>query len=361
MSLISDALKKLERERRGGFPSPPIIPGGGGGRDGSRKRVRTLAVIAVLLAIAAFVVTQMARRPAPPPPPPRTEAPQTLPPETLAQEVPPETLAPSSPAETLAAPVPPEPEEKPPQGERPKKEEEKVSVEVTVAPAPSAPSPAPRPPVKPSEVRQPAPPPVPQETGRAKEARRFFRLGQMRMRSGDLSGAVEAFRKALGLKPDYREARLNLGAALIRAGKFAEAEQELLPLVETDPSPGVLFNYALALRGLGREGEALEVVERILAAHPGYARAHLLRGELLEAEGAYPEAAQSFLEAYHADTTLHLALYRAARAFDLAREKRQALYYYRLFVSRPDQVPLPLREQVWARISYLEGLHEGPG
>ena len=215
-------------------------------------------------------------------------------------------------------------------------------------PQPSSPSPPP-------EAAQPSP------EEQAKEARRLFRLGQMRMQSGDLTGAIEAFREALGLLPTYREARLSLGAALIRAGKFAEAEQELLLLVESSPTPGALFNYALALRGLGRTGEALEVVDRILAEHPDYARAYLLRGELLEAETAFAEAAESFLDAYQADTTLHLALYRAARAFDLAGQREKALHYYRAFVSRPDRVPLPLREQVWARISYLEGLHEGPG
>lgn len=48
--------------------------------------------------------------------------------------------------------------------------------------------------------------------------------------------AIEEFERALGLNPHYAEARLNLGLALFRRGRDAEAERHLRRVTKQDPA-----------------------------------------------------------------------------------------------------------------------------
>src|SRR5262249_25280387 len=55
------------------------------------------------------------------------------------------------------------------------------------------------------------------------DAQAYFNLGWALGGSGDLDGAIAAYREALRRDPDYAEAHCNLGSALCRQGKLTEA------------------------------------------------------------------------------------------------------------------------------------------
>jgi Flp pilus assembly protein TadD len=52
---------------------------------------------------------------------------------------------------------------------------------------------------------------------------------------GDHRKAIEAFRKAIDLKPDYAIAHRDLGFALLRTGDLMGARKELQKYVDLDP------------------------------------------------------------------------------------------------------------------------------
>ena len=65
--------------------------------------------------------------------------------------------------------------------------------------------------------------------------------------AGDLLGAIAAYERALKIEPANPGARSNLGAALVRLGRYDEAIDEYRRAIEGDPSnPSFRFNLALA-------------------------------------------------------------------------------------------------------------------
>ena len=78
-----------------------------------------------------------------------------------------------------------------------------------------------------------------------------------RHQSGDLDGAIRAYREYLAAQPDSMEARSNLGAALARAGRYEEAIAEYDRALSKSPeNPALLLNLGLAYYKTGRLAEA---------------------------------------------------------------------------------------------------------
>ena len=69
---------------------------------------------------------------------------------------------------------------------------------------------------------------------RSAEAHNF--LGSAYASLGRTGEAMEQFRLALSLRADYSNARLNLGNALVRAGRFDEGIAEYRRILEGNPS-----------------------------------------------------------------------------------------------------------------------------
>jgi superfamily II DNA or RNA helicase len=83
-------------------------------------------------------------------------------------------------------------------------------------------------------------------------------------RKGDLVEAMRETRRALSLCPDHAPAVSLLGQIHLEAGHFADALPHLLHLRKLDPGPGVTYNIARALHGLGRMEEALAEYQALL-------------------------------------------------------------------------------------------------
>lgn len=175
----------------------------------------------------------------------------------------------------------------------------------------------------------------------------LFRLGDARVRRGDLVGACAAFRRALELDPEFAIAHRSLGQASLVLGDLAAARTHLeraerlqpedgntqaslaqlytrvgeearaaraaeragrLPHQNAFPDPVVfevreramgaraLNDRVAALMAQGRHAEALAALGHLLEARPDDPSVHLRRGECLEHLGRHGEA----LDAYQA-------------------------------------------------------------
>jgi predicted O-linked N-acetylglucosamine transferase (SPINDLY family) len=127
---------------------------------------------------------------------------------------------------------------------------------------------------------------------------RAFEQAVARHSSGDLGGAIRAYRELLDAAPSHAGLLVNLGTALKQAGKREEALDTLGRAVELDAAPAAAwFNYGNLLFELRRR-EAAEAayrraLERDPELYPAAARlARLLyrRGELEESERWYRAA-----------------------------------------------------------------------
>jgi hypothetical protein len=79
----------------------------------------------------------------------------------------------------------------------------------------------------------------------------WVEFGRARVSAGDLEGGIAALRRAVALAPRYAEPRWHLGNALLRAGRYDEAFDELRLVADSDPDryrPQV-FNLAWQIYG----------------------------------------------------------------------------------------------------------------
>ncbi len=105
----------------------------------------------------------------------------------------------------------------------------------------------------------------------------LFQEGVRRHQSGDISGAVETYRKLLERNPDHLEARSNLGAAYARLGDYAAAIEQYQRALELDPAnAAVRFNLGLAFYNAARIREAAAEFSRVVTAQPDHRNAAVL-------------------------------------------------------------------------------------
>jgi tetratricopeptide (TPR) repeat protein len=100
-------------------------------------------------------------------------------------------------------------------------------------------------------------------------------LGLIASHRGSPEKAVELFRRALRLNPNYSEAQLNLAITLVELGAYEQAEQEVGKVQERE-------------RGSGRPG--LGVLGKLANAHADLARKYHMLGMYAEAVGEYDKA-----------------------------------------------------------------------
>jgi tetratricopeptide (TPR) repeat protein len=100
-------------------------------------------------------------------------------------------------------------------------------------------------------------------------ARQMHRDADARAQSGDLQGAIDAYREVLELDPARVRALASRGLLLVQAGRFAEAVEELQKASAAGISePPVINALAYALLQEGRSPEAVAVLKRGLGIHP---------------------------------------------------------------------------------------------
>lgn len=81
-------------------------------------------------------------------------------------------------------------------------------------------------------------------------AQAWAQLGLVQAREANYPAAVEAYRRALKLSPGIPDLQLDLGLALFRQGKFAEAIAPLkaAAAAANDSSPRILLGMSIAVR-----------------------------------------------------------------------------------------------------------------
>jgi tetratricopeptide (TPR) repeat protein len=115
----------------------------------------------------------------------------------------------------------------------------------------------------------------------------WHRLGYVQLDLGQRAQAVESWRRATELRPEYGEAQADLGGLLLEIHDLAGASRALELAVQHAPACAPAW-LALgnAHRAMGRTADARGAYERALKIDPALADAHFNMGILdLEAEG----------------------------------------------------------------------------
>jgi tetratricopeptide (TPR) repeat protein len=158
----------------------------------------------------------------------------------------------------------------------------------TASSSPPAPAPVVEP--KPVKIVQPAPPVFPRYLYRSPGKppagdRRTASLAFTRAREfeQDLrwTDVLQSYRQAAELDPGWFEAQYNCGVVACRLRNYNQslAAYELALALQPD-SVDARYNFALSLKAAGYVTDAVNELEKIVAANPNEARAHLALGNL---------------------------------------------------------------------------------
>lgn len=121
---------------------------------------------------------------------------------------------------------------------------------------------------------------------------------------GRLEEAEHIYRRLLAADPGHRDGLTNLGAIAAMSGRFElaialleQALQQASPAAP--PVTETWLNYGVALRGVGRVGDALQAYGKCLELDPSMAAAHHNLAGLLLGMGELSFSLQSFRKAAH--------------------------------------------------------------
>jgi protein O-GlcNAc transferase len=142
-------------------------------------------------------------------------------------------------------------------------------------------------------------------------------LGVAKAGSGDLSGSLDAFRRAVDICPGYADALKNLGSALQKAGALDEAEATYKRALQANPDfPEAYNGLGVILYHKNDPEEAVGFFLRCLKLKPDYAEAHhnlglahQKIGQLAKAMTNFRRAIELFPTYAEAYNSLGIALY----------------------------------------------------
>ncbi|MDB0018269.1 tetratricopeptide repeat protein [Planktomarina temperata] len=127
---------------------------------------------------------------------------------------------------------------------------------------------------------------------------KFFGIGEAWQKLGKLEEAIEAYNKALAIKPDFAAAYSNMGVALKDQGKLEEAIEAYNKALAIKPDYAEAHsNIGVTLQEQGKLEEAIEAYHKALVIKPDYAEAYNNMGVTLQEQGKLEEAIEAYNKA----------------------------------------------------------------
>jgi tetratricopeptide (TPR) repeat protein len=110
--------------------------------------------------------------------------------------------------------------------------------------------------------------------------------------------AIGQLRQAIALSPNWRDAHVNLGAELVKAGRYEEGMAELQEAIRIGPPTAMMYtDYAAALATIHRPAEGEKAVREALRLDASFGRAHYLLGHMLAMQSGREKEALDHLRA----------------------------------------------------------------
>jgi len=157
-----------------------------------------------------------------------------------------------------------------------------------------------------------------------------YNLGIALSEEGKTDQAVDHYRQAVTLRPDYAEAHYNLGRLLVEQGRAGDAIAHYEKAVEINPADAeAQNNFGVTLFGVGRVDDAIKHYRKALQLQPDYAAASCNLANALIATGDFDGAIARYSACLAAMPDQPGAEYNLASA--LLREGRtdEAIVHYR--------------------------------
>lgn len=164
-------------------------------------------------------------------------------------------------------------------------------------------------------------------------SRAHYGLGYAYGQKGLMDEALDAYQKALKIRPDYPDALFGMGHIYSQQGKLDLAVKKFQETLKLWPDHfKARANLGVVYYQLGMTDEAIEELQTVIRAYPNYARAHYNLANILDKEGDYDEAIPEYQEALRvlptyseARINLGMLYFRLGKHQEAIRELRTAI------------------------------------
>ncbi len=188
----------------------------------------------------------------------------------------------------------------------------------------------------------------------ASRAEKYYRRGFSYHQEGDMTRAIDSYKRALAYDTNHQLTHMNLATAYMQTGKYKEAERELTYLYATKPKdPKILYNFGLLLYQTGELTSAETKLNKLLEYDPYNLEANLLLSSIYEEKGELNKAVDYCMKAYRVNSTDPRILYKSGRTFDMNGDKENAIKYYRLFLQSSSVIDEKSQSEVRERLNFL--------
>ena len=171
---------------------------------------------------------------------------------------------------------------------------------------------------------------APSPVSHADDAETHHNIGNSFQTQGMLDAAVESYRKALSLKPDYAEVHNNLGIALRAQGKLDASIESYRKALSLKPGYAKAHNnLGNALQAQSRFDMAIEHYRQACLLKPDYADAYNNMGNALLTRNDPDAAVESYRKALSLKPDYAEALYNLGNAFQVQNKLDEAVESYR--------------------------------
>jgi tetratricopeptide (TPR) repeat protein len=158
----------------------------------------------------------------------------------------------------------------------------------------------------------------------------YNNLGYYLSGRGNIQEAMENYRQALEINPQYEDAWNNMGFALAALKRYPEAIAHYEAALRIRPKhTEVHNNLGNALADIGRIDDAIQHYRIVLAEAPEHADAHNNLGIALAMKGEYPEAIEHFQKAIRYKRNYASAHSNLGNAYAVQHKLPEAVAEYR--------------------------------
>jgi tetratricopeptide (TPR) repeat protein len=165
----------------------------------------------------------------------------------------------------------------------------------------------------------------------------YSNLGSALLSKGDAAGAIAAYQQALSIDPNFSDAHFNLGNALMREGDPRRAIPHFRRVLNNAPdSIDARTNLGIALTAAGELDEGISELEASVRLAPKSAIAERALGEALADRGRASDAADHLGRAIALAPDDGEAHYALGRLLLQTQQAAEAVQEFRAALARPD-------------------------
>jgi tetratricopeptide (TPR) repeat protein len=129
-------------------------------------------------------------------------------------------------------------------------------------------------------------------------AKTFLEIGIINNQNAEYSEAIDAFKRAIELNPDYAAAYYHLGRAYFSLHRYDEAHNAFMNASKHNPKfADAHFSFAVVSYMLGNDREAINALKKALKIDPKHLNAHMKLGNIYLELEQYQGAANTYEKA----------------------------------------------------------------